>query len=223
MKLVHASLSGILIKDNQNCMEWIIESPNMFRLYVQEWIRQTEGKEGKFVLSKDDKIQDISKKAMMILDPFSIDINCKKMLTKLYEELKNIAYGEKFYLETQELMQKLLEYILKLENETSHVLNLAQEIDLACVFKAFDLKHEIVEDDFLQILVQYIKIARNVLGIELFLLVNIRSYLDDQQMRLLVREVMYQNIQMICVENTERDCIPNMNRYIIDIDLCEIY
>lgn len=223
MKVAHPSLSGILLEDGQNCLEWIIELPKQFLAYVQELLRQMEGGEGGFVLSEGDRIQDISKKSALILNPFAIDINCKKVLMKLYDELNRIAYGEKYYLKTQELTQRLQEYICQLEGETDHILDLSPEIELSCVFKAFDLKYEVEDNDFLEKLVQYMKIMNHVLGIEVFFLVNIRSYLDDEQMKLLTDEMNYQEIQMIFMENRERDCLSHVKRYIIDKDLCEIY
>ena len=53
MKLVHSDCSMQIIKDNDTVCEWVIESPEYFSKYIQELIRQKEGKEGNFVLSDE--------------------------------------------------------------------------------------------------------------------------------------------------------------------------
>lgn len=79
MKLAFAELSNVVLSDKNQVTEWIIESPDLFARYVQELICQCEGKDGDFVLSKNDKIVEISKYMEVIINPFGIDINNKKI------------------------------------------------------------------------------------------------------------------------------------------------
>ena len=57
----------------------------------------------------------------------------------------------------------------------------------------------------------------------LFVFVNLRSYLTDEQMQELIKEVIYQEIQALFIENQERACLEGGMRYIIDKDYCEIF
>ena len=61
MKLVHINLNEGILVDAINCTEWVIESPEYFSEYVMELAGQVEGKEGRFVLSDNEKEVDISK------------------------------------------------------------------------------------------------------------------------------------------------------------------
>ena len=60
MKLVHINLNEGILVDAINCTEWVIESPEYFSEYVMELAGQVEGKEGRFVLSDNEKEVDIS-------------------------------------------------------------------------------------------------------------------------------------------------------------------
>lgn len=77
---------------------------------MQELYRQTEGAEGRFVLSAGDKELDIAKTVTMILNPFAIDLQDRKIVSKLYHQLEALAYGEALYLATRELQLQLQQY-----------------------------------------------------------------------------------------------------------------
>ena len=51
MKFVHGDLSGEIVNEQKECVEWIIEAPELFAKYVGELYRQINKYEGKFVLS----------------------------------------------------------------------------------------------------------------------------------------------------------------------------
>ena len=80
MKLIHFGLSGILLDEGIDFTEWIIESPESFSGYVLELSTQIDGSEGQFVLSEKNKELDLAKKAELIFDPLTVDINERKIL-----------------------------------------------------------------------------------------------------------------------------------------------
>ena len=54
MKLVHGDLSGEIVNEQKECVEWIIESPELFTKYVGELYKQANKDEGEFVLSENN-------------------------------------------------------------------------------------------------------------------------------------------------------------------------
>lgn len=122
MKLVHSDLTEALLDEKSKYTEWIIESSGLFSKYVVELKEQVSGEEGKFVLSDKNKEIDIKKKVEIIIDPFSIDVNDRKILTKLYSELSVFSMNEQLYLETVDLRLHIQEYMSKLEQCTEHIL-----------------------------------------------------------------------------------------------------
>ena len=222
MKLVHSSLEGHIIKEEIKFVEWIIESPELFSGYVQELILQCEGLEKDYVLSEGEKILDISKVTEIVLNPFKININEKKIINKLYAELHQLAYAEDMYVETQELMQSIHNYLLKLEQKSEHMLEISNIVDMSLLFKAASIQHEVMEEDYFETIVRYIKIIVR-LGIKLVAFINIRSYLCDEQLISFMKDMSYQDIKILFIENVEKGCISGLYRYIIDTDRCEIF
>lgn len=70
--------------------------------------------------------------------------------------------------------------------------------------------------------VRYMRIVERLLKKKLFVFVNLRSYLSNQQIDELIKEATYQEIQLLLIETCARDCIEGVTRYIIDKDGCEI-
>lgn len=223
MKLVSCELSKPILSDGNLVTEWIIESPDLFSRYVQELLQQCEGEGGQFVLSHKEKIIEISKHMEIILDPFRVEINSKKILTKLYAGLDKLAKSEEMYLQTRQIIQSLIEYLLDLEQKSDYFLGFEQEIDLTLLFKAVGIKHEIIEESYFENLIRYIRTVSSVLGIKIIAFVNLRSYLDDVQLECLLKEANYQEIQILLIENQQRTCLKGAFCYIIDNDKCEIF
>lgn len=223
MKLVHYELENTLICGSAFCTEWIIESPMLFSKYVQELYSQCQGKEGKFVLSDQNKILDIAKSVEMILNPFAIDINDKKIINKLYSQLNEVAIDGDNYLSTQEIMQVIYKYISELEQKTEHILLMEKQIDLPLLFKAAGVKHEVFEEDFVHTISRYIRVVCDVLKVKVIIFVNLRSYLSDIQLEEILMEANYQEVKILMIESHEKSCLEGVRRYIIDSDQCEIF
>ena len=203
--------------------EWIMESPVCFRTMVWNLREQILGKEGSFVLSEKDEILNIPKSMEMILNPFSTDVNEKRILNRIYQELAELSCREDNYYLTQEFKQQVLSYLYELENQCDYAISINPELDFSFLLKAAGVKLEVCEGDFLSTLLQYIEVVYSVLKKKLFVLVNIRSYLSDSQMKELIQMIKYREIPVLLVENKQRDCFTGVHQYIIDADQCEIY
>lgn len=223
MKLIHFGLSGTLLDDGIDFAEWIIESPESFSGYVLELSTQIDGNEGQFVLSDKNKELDLAKKAELIFNPFTVDINERKILNKLYMELSDLSKEEEMYIKTVELLRHLQEYMLELEQCTEYILEFDQETDMSALLKAVNIHYETRDMDFMERLVQYMKVLAVVVGIKVFMFVNLRSYLTDHQMQEVMKEMKYQNIKGLFIESQQRSCMEGVKQYIIDVDRCEIY
>lgn len=223
MKLVHFGLTGTLLDDGIDFTEWIIESPENFSGYVLELSTQIDGNEGQFVLSEKNKELDLAKKAELVFNPLTVDINERKILNKLYMELSDLSKGEEMYIKTVELLRHLQEYMLELEQCTEYILEFDQETDMSALLKAVNIHHETRDMDFLERLVQYMKVLAAVVGIKVFMFVNLRSYLTDHQMQEVIKEMKYQNLKGLFMESQQRSCMEGVKQYIIDVDRCEIY
>lgn len=221
MKLVHVNMERKLLDDNV-VTEWVIEAPEEFTRYVQELYMQCEGAAGDFVLSDGEKELGIAKNVEFLDSVLDLDVNERKILGKLYADLEQLAYSEKFVVRTQEMIQYLRTYIFELEQETDFMLDVDDGVDMSAIFKGNGVKLETVETGILEKIVHYIKVARLLLKKQVFVFVNVRSYLTVRQVEQLIKEAAYQEVQILLIENVMRDCVNSERRCIIDSDKCEI-
>ena len=105
MKLVHQDFSRPIFEEKDDFVELIIESPECFGAYISELAEQCKGQEGRYVLSDKEKEVDLAKNVEIIFDIFSLDINEKRILNKLYSEMNELAKSEEFFVKTQEVIQ----------------------------------------------------------------------------------------------------------------------
>lgn len=223
MKLVHPEIEGQIIIDTKKPCFWVIESPSRFSKVIQELLTQVDGTDGNFVLSEKEKEYDISKCVEVIVNPFAVNINDKKILNRLYSELSELAYGETLYLETQKMLSDLQNYFLKVEQESFYVLGLDETIDVSLLWKLLGVKFESYAEDFFETIIQYIKVISMIMKRKLVIFVNLCSYLTEIQVKQLLETANYEEISILFIENTERIFSNEFVKYIIDSDECEIY
>ena len=223
MKLVCADWERQILLDSQRITEWIVESPDLFSQIVQQLQQQINGGSAGFVLSDSEKELDLSKCAEMIINPFAIDFNDKKIQKKLYAELLEISKGEELYLTTQEILNSLNNYVLQLESISGYELETDVEVDMLALFKAMGIQVQDYAADFFETLIQYIKVMADLMKKKLIIFVNIRSYLNDIQIEQVSEIAVYNEIAILFIENIQRDFSKQRRYYIIDKDGCEIY
>ena len=222
MKLVHPELEGQILFDVWRPCEWIIESPDIFLNILRELCFQIDGGEGRFVLSDEEELS-LSKYAEIIINPLNVDINDRKVLNKLYAELSELSFGEELYLETQKMLAGFQEYFMKLEHISDYFLEMDSKIDMVAVFKTMGIKFQNCADNLIENLCQYIEIMASLLKKKIIIMVNIRSYVNDDQLKILIENIRYKEIALLFIENVERELPDSICRYIIDRDHCEIY
>ena len=223
MKLVHPELEGQIIFDDQNPCQWVIESPKDYSAYVKELFSQIEGNEGRFVLSEGEKEKDICKCMEIIFNPFSISINDRKILNKLYSELSELSSDEEMYMETQEMKNNLQAYFLKLEHVSPYILETDIEIDIMAILKAIGVRFSDYSDDFILNLNQYIKLMAELMRKKVVVLINIGSYVTYEQLEQVIKNAAYNEIALLMIENVQKKLPEKVYQYIIDKDSCEIF
>ena len=223
MKLAYVDMENVIELDYRKATEWIIESPALFQKYVHLLNLQVEGEEGGFVLSDDDIILDISKYVEIVVNPFALDFEDRRIQKKLYLQLQKTAYGEEMFIDTQKLNADLQSYIFRLESICGYDIEIDTAMDVQQLFKALGVKMEGGEYDFSEKLAQYMKLMSELMGKKVLVFINIRSYLENEQFQELIKNAVYNEISLLFIENIQRDFLEMKKYYIIDKDECEVY
>ena len=185
-------------------------------------LRQADGHDGKFILSKDDKILDFSKNVALIYNLFELDSNRKKLINRLYEKLKKRIFESDLHMRYQSILADMERFVNDLEGLSEYMLQYSLDIDVTHFLKFMDVRIAEEEQTFLERLSDHLKLLVDLLGVELIILVNLRSCLDEAEAVQLYEMINYYKIPVLLLESAEREMIKYEHRYIIDSDLCII-
>ena len=221
MKLVNAELFlNINIEENKPVV-LTIENPKAMAEVVGQLYELYNSGEGDFILSEDGKELPFERTTEIIINPFLIDFNSRKVQSKLYSELLN---AEASYVEEKALIQALIiEYLDKLtQNVPYEMISNDLDLDSMKLFKMFEVRIEAQCNSLLEKLVEYTKILSRLLRKRLLVFVSISSYLDTDQLNALYEICNYNKMKVLLIESHELYLPFHTKTYIIDKDNCMI-
>ncbi len=200
----------------------VIEDTKIFTNFLNAWINTSAKRTQEFQLIEDDREIDISKYTELLFDVFSPEINQTSLLKKLYQELESDLNGEEMYQKKIDLESRLYALTDDLMYRSRFPI-IAGEIHYDLLFKAVGLQFEFAGDSVLERLVDYMKIAYELSGKRLFVIVNLDSFLDHEELVALENFLRYNEIRVLALQNQiTREGLESENLRIIDQDLCEI-
>ena len=221
MRLVNIKYNIDIDISENKVYELAIEHHGIFTKVVESLIEQSNGKDGDFVLSDKGTVIKLDKCTDIIIDYFSLTPNNKKVLGKLYSQLETLA--EDYYEQKSDINSRIVSL---LEDMTTSIgfadVNYNLEFKWSDIFKIYGLEFSTDASDIMEKLISYIKIVSMFTDIKLLFLVNIRSYLNEEELERIYEISDYCKVSLVLVEaydSIERNA---EIRYIIDKDQCLI-
>lgn len=225
MKLVYPEWTHQIVFKEGEVSLLIIENPKLMYEYVNDFVNQcNKGIEGRFVLSDNDKILNLEKNMSIILNPFELDINNRKILTKLYSELKKLSVDEDLYIESNQLLSEIEKYMEKLIDESDYNMEYDIDVDFTALFKMFNLRLKQESTTLLESIIDYLSVMQQILCKNIFVCINLKCYLSEVEMKQLYEMADYKKISLLLIEGRQPEQILTEEKmFIIDKMGCEIY
>lgn len=222
MKLVHPDWNRQIVFRENRVQVVCIENARYFSRIVEDLVRQRQTGAGPFVLSDGGKICDFSKTAELILSPFSLDFDNKKIQSTILKRLQQIANDEEFH-ESQEIRRLILQYLNRLTDRLDVDVSTSPEIDILQVVKLANVRPAVDEDSLETRLLDYFSLLKDVLETKLIVAVNLRSYFSSHRLQTFYETLLLKKTPLLLLENFAKyGKIPSEDWLIIDGDLCEI-
>ncbi len=199
----------------------VVENQRLLYKILEDLSGQMAGEAGIAVLSEDNKTLNIAKYCEVISQFAPFDINRKNLLTKIGARMHQLAVSDVHYLKMQELMTEWERYLMELSMEMVGNLEFPK-ISPDSLIKAAGVQLENTYDNLGEQLLDYFELVQEYEAKKLFVLVNLRSYLSDEEMHLFLEGIQARQIELLLLESTERRKLEPEQRYIVDQDLCVI-
>lgn len=223
MKLTHPDYT-FNIEFRENIVNKIvIESPNVLSDIILDLMRQYNGGEGRWILSQNGEIIKVSEQCELVLDIFNVDLNQKKMINNLYKLLENeIQHSDKLN-EWRIISANILGLLERTICDCDYNVCYKDEIEIKDILKIVDVRFERDSDNLCQHLIEYIELSNSVKGTKIFILVNISSFLTNDEINHLYTSCLYNKTYLLLLENTNKSILPECEHVIVvDQDNCVI-
>ena len=151
-----------------------------------------------------------------------MEINSRKALTGLYNELGKLGMNEENYLNTCRVKGQIAEYIYGLLNQVDYALKFQDDFNLQSLFKALDVEFEAGEENFLEGLVYFMDVCSKFQKVKILAFVNLKTYLTNDELKDFYKEAFYRKIQLLLLENSVEQEFEEEVVCIVDDDLCVV-
>lgn len=224
MKLVHPDFFFPIELSEIEIPVLILEDPSCFRKFVWEIRKQVAGGEGQWVFSENNKPLKMAKTCELILDPFALDVNQRKILTSLYDRVeKNVSCSELLlsWNKAESYFQNMTEELLSTVDEFPLIYR--NDISIKEFLKFIDVRFEESTKDILEYMIDYMRMSSEVAGTRLFVLCNLKPFFDSQELGYLYEQALYHKFCLLLVEGYVPDRKEEREKWwIVDKDNCVI-
>ena len=224
MKIINKNWQRKIEIEENTIYTLVFENKRYYRENIIELINQHKGNEGSFIISKNSKEIEFDKDSYIITDIFSIDINSKKVLTKVYSSLLKLLIED--VSRYNELSTNIKVYFEKLIFDSSLEIEQGEEIDMTSLLKLGDFKIHVDNDDILDKFIKFLKVLTELCSCKIIFVVGLHNVFTIDEIKEVYKEVCVNKINIINIEYEQFENISNENYkeivYIFDKDNCEI-
>lgn len=222
MMFRHQNLNKTLEwNENQHLCELIVESPQFLRRLLRDFSVEDEARQISF--ADADKYLDFGKEIDVVFNPLKLDFNNRRVTTTLLKNLVKTSLSENYYLESNNLKTQIIKYLNRLIDEENYSFEMETEDfgfdDLA---KATGLHIVGDEDDFIELLTDYMSMMSELAGIKIFIFVNLRTIIREEELERLQHNLNNHQIDVLLIESRDYGRIDAAPRIIVDSDQCEL-
>lgn len=220
--MVHPRItSAIEWTDTRHMWEVITENQSFMRSIFHDLSRGNGHSEINFL--DGTKTLKLDGQVEVIFNPLRLDFNNRKALTALMKILVKTSLSEDFYLATSELKSSIVKYLYDIIDAEDFNFEVATEEFLVdALAKAVNVHIVGDRENFVQLITEYMEMMRELVGVKLFIFINLRSIVSDKEIASLKHNLDNHHLDVLLLECTPRNPIDGVNRLTIDQDLCEI-
>lgn len=217
MNFAHPLLEKAINIDEGEVVTFVIENP----IALRNTVNGIANSSPELVLSENFSPIEISKYAELITNVFDIDFTAKKILAKLNAEAQ--CFSEAFHNETISLINAFNEYGELISEKFDYPIKYSFAENAEKFIKLLNFTVDDESIPFPENLLTYMELCRNFFEKKLFVFLNFKSFVSENEFKLFCKNVAYEKFHVLMLEAF--DCgnsAQNEKKIIIDKDLCII-
>ena len=217
MKIIIPEIDHVFECEGDSVCSIVIENQQVFFNIISDLYKQRQGEDGQAVLSDCNKSISIEKHTEIISQFIPFDMNPKSLVSKINSRMQELSMDDVHYMKTNELVAEWERYLMDLS------LGLIGNFEFSKVsgeslIKAAGIKIDALYDSLGEQLLDYFELVEEYDRKKLFVLVNLRSYLSDQEISIFISQILQRSIQIMLLESSEHPIVEGERRYILDKD-----
>ncbi len=221
MRLIHTGYHLELVLQENQITVLSVENPKAYTDLLHDIWNQAQGEEGEFILSEQGKIKNISKEVECIFNPFLLDCNDKKVMNKLYQELRELT-DSTLANESIALHSSIMKYMDRLFIQVPYALAYHIDFDIVGLLKLYGVKIDCSGESLLDKIVEYLRAMRQICHVAIYVFVGLKQYLTEDELRKLYEFVFYEKIYLVIFEAGHSQVINGEKCWLFDKDMCII-
>lgn len=221
MRFSHTELNGELQwTDICHINELIIEAPTFLRSVLHD-LSAGEANGIKFI--NGGKPMDLAKEIDVICNPLNLNFNNRRAMATLLKLLVKASLSDEMYMETNVFKSRVVKYLDEVVDSENFVFEVvADDFAIDNIAKAVNLHIVDDEDDFVDLLTDYMSMMAELAGVKLFVFLNLRTMLSDGELARLIGNINNHQLDIFLIEGHQFGKVEGCGRVIVDADLCEI-
>lgn len=221
MKLINNKYNFSFDFDKNLINILVCENENIYNDMIIDLYKLEGDRDSSFALSSEEKLINFNDYCEIIFNPFKVDINNKKNIEKLYYQLSKYMSTDNMFIEKNEIYENLYMYINKLSLVSEYDILYNDRIEDKSIFKLMGLEIE-NEGCFDDMLINYMKVTNKLQGNKLYIFVNLKSFIAPNDILRMYKDIEYNKINVLLIENIDREIANGEKKIIIDRDGCII-
>ncbi len=219
MKIVNPMFDCVFEFADTEVNTVVIENQRMFSDFCKDIYVQLEGWEGNTVLSENDIPLAVSKNVEMLSQFIPFEINRKHLVNKLVASAEKLANEPEYYEYTMREIANIEKYLWNItENMVGNIT--FSKLSIGNIIKSVGMEFEDDYSNLCEKIIDYMELVREYDKDKLFIMINLRSYIDDEETQAFMDTILRKQFKVLLVDNCEYGFCKHEKRVIIDKDMC---
>lgn len=225
MKIICNSLGIDMLLDENKENIIYFENQECFSKMIELFLLEESGIKTEDLYVIEDNFPINTKTTLeVIINPFGLSVNDKKVVTKLQTYISNFISNSELYTKNNELNSFVCSYMYEVLNNIDYNVRFSTCLSPLDYVKFLNVE---IDEDYGSLydrIITYIKTVSSLLDKKLFVFVNLHTYLSHENILLFNKEICYNKLNVIYLEYKYNNALfvdeKNKNMTIFDNDSC---